>query len=192
MIDLSPFCSKGRLALMSPMSFGQYVYATNGHIAVRVPLFGEFEQAFYAMGKALDEYFLAPTGPFVSVDCPDIPLLPPQPEKPVCPECGGDGITVCDECGHESACNACDGKGHTYKGPEVPDQHSVSIFGNPIDAEYARLIGGLPGIMISPTIGNLGIIPVLYFRFDDGGEGLVAIIRNPYTLHHDINIGGKS
>ena len=37
-IDLQPFCGEDhdRWYLMKPLSFGDYTYATNGHIVIRV------------------------------------------------------------------------------------------------------------------------------------------------------------
>src|SRR5574337_601455 len=58
-IDLKKFCSKDRPKLLDPFSGGEFTYASNGHIAVRVPRCAEYaDNANYAeiLGRMIDRF----------------------------------------------------------------------------------------------------------------------------------------
>ena len=164
---LKKFVSHGdpRKYMRSPFNRGEWTYAANGHIAVRVPkidgveilpdkhapkLEGLFESAFF------DAYIALPT-------------LPPQEE---CSMCNGTGIAYeCEECdgdgefengSHTYTCKECDGSAQVaYSGGiAVSCRHCggtgakrnapMKVGGSHFDLFYLHLINGLPGGEIFP------------------------------------------
>lgn len=104
MIDLKPFCAKedeARLSLQSPWSRGEYTYATNGHIMVRV-----------ARRDDVPENEKAPAGEKIFDAAKSAGWLPvPACELPPdiqCELCHGTGEHECS-CGHLHECVDCKG-----------------------------------------------------------------------------------
>ena len=57
--DLQPFCSrdKTRTTLTQPFSFGEWTYATDGRIAVRVPRLFDFSEVDRAPNARIEQLF---------------------------------------------------------------------------------------------------------------------------------------
>lgn len=123
MNDLLPFCSRERHRsnLSYPFVIGDFTYATNGHVAVRVP--GEHgvpatEKAPRSIIGMFEEAEARSFRPFVPVEAPQI-------VRDVCADCRGRGFTtqcaVCegegehtcddDRCGCTHECGNCSGRG---------------------------------------------------------------------------------
>lgn len=121
--DLQKFCSDEdtRYYLRAPFSRGDFTYATDGYIGVRVPRIADvtneegpdFEKLMSSTAPAVN------TQPFPAV------VVPPRGPKPLrpckdcdglgyikqCSHCQGQGETDCYACGHECGCEHCDGSG---------------------------------------------------------------------------------
>ena len=175
--------SDPREYMRAPFTRGDWTYATNGHIAVRVQ---KIEHVKMLDGKLLvdiEELFSSSR----SDDFVDMPSLPQAEECPECngsgvaykcPQCDGDGefehgshTYCCKECvgtgqvqdgyGEEEVCEACSGTGMARYQP-------IKVGARYFDLVYLRLISELPGVKFSPG----GTSGRGYFVFD-GGEGIL-------------------
>lgn len=116
--DLLPFCDEKRLGMFSPFSVGDFTYATDHKVVVRVPRVadvGPIKTAPNVVGLFAQQFRTAGEG---------VPLpeeLPPLETKPcpecdgakrikVCPFCDGSGEVECDM-GHKHNCPDCESKG---------------------------------------------------------------------------------
>ena len=163
-IDLKNFCSadESRLYLMSPFNYKEATFATNGHIAVRVPM-GSYPDKH----KALTEDTL---DRLVASCVRDVPMLSldelalPSPVEGKCRFC----VYWVDS----KDCDECDGTGREWI------TQSVKIGIKDFDAKYIRLIATLPVAMIesTPTEGDPAT-----FKFD-GGCGCLMPLRGPYKI----------
>ncbi len=110
MIDLMLYCATkadSRKALQQPFRFGPYVYATNGHIAVRVTADGMDYPEGVELGQRIDA--MMDEGPEAADQYVPVPV-PADPWMIVCPDCLG-------EKREPQECPDCHGKGeveHTY------------------------------------------------------------------------------
>lgn len=171
MIDLKLFCGDNdiRYYLNAPFSEGEFTYATNGHILIRVARRGdvaEVDDKSSMKGKC--EKLFA-DNPFVAaVPIPDIPPM----VKADCHCCNGDGA-------HEYKCSGappyecgeCDGTGKQMDEPgDTPFPH-VEVSGIHFAPAYLRLIKTLPNYQFSPIEEKASP-----FKFD-GGDGLLMPMR---------------
>jgi len=124
-IDLIAFCGKNdiRSYLNAPATIGDYTYASNGHLMVRVPKLQGVETADFdffnaAIAKLEAALGLTPTAiqrldgcNFKHVPCE---YCKKQGFRFNCPECNGDGAVdlETDYSNYEVDCNTCIGKGH--------------------------------------------------------------------------------
>ncbi len=185
---LKRFAANGsdpREYMRAPFSRGEWTYATNGHIAVRVPKIDGVEILPEKHIPRIEGLFKSSSDAFI-----DMPILP-QPEN--CQMCNGTGIAhECPDCDgdgefehglHTYKCKECDGSGQVTAGYEdynempcrrcagtgvarfKPVQVGVSHF----DLYYLILINGLPGLKFSPGAGRMDMA---YFMFD-GGDGIL-------------------
>lgn len=108
-----------KYATDKPWIFDGHIYATNGRVAVRMPVSGHNNEGVFPPVKDLDwtttrfseESFFAPNpGPAivnpVCVECKGKGKV----ETITCPDCKGDGTQECD-LGHEHDCENCEGIG---------------------------------------------------------------------------------
>ena len=171
MIDLKPFCGDNdiRYYLNEPFSEGEFTYATNGHILIRVPRRDDAKEVEAdSMKNRLPKMFA--DNPFLlPVEIPDIP---PMVEGD-CDCCNGEG-THDYKCGNAPpyACGECNGTGKQMT--ELGDTQWPEIeVGNAAFApKYLRLIKTLPGIQFSPNTRDHSAA----FKFD-GGDGLLMPMR---------------
>ena len=117
-IDLTQFCERNgfRLWMTEPFGIGEYTYASNGVILVRVPW--SVWPSYYLPEEARPASF-----PTVmewldgSPAMAPIPAIPPGPYYETCFMCGGSG-EVQSDCGDIEECEECDGEGviekHTF------------------------------------------------------------------------------
>lgn len=175
MIDLQQFCGKDetRPYLMKPFTFGDFSYATNGHIMVRVPKRAGVEPPSKSFNpeKPLEGLEQA------SFAAPKF-KLPPQPSGDTeCEACDGRGYEHnCPDC--ECMCRACDGSGSAA----VEGNYSTAYEGVNFALRYVRKMLALPSIEIAKPKDQDA--PLL-FRFE-GGVGAVMPMRGSATNHVEV------
>lgn len=136
MIDLKPFCERAdsyRDYLHQPWSRGAFTYASNGHIAIRVPRRDDVPENEKApdVEKIFRENGVEDSA---TTSLPDVNVSAlPKPTIKMrrcrrcrgtrylrkCDECGGEGTLECD-LGHDHECETCDSKG-TFHAGETDD-----------------------------------------------------------------------
>lgn len=188
------FCDLEREALCAPFSLGEYTYATNGHLLVRVPRLAgvpEWDALNEKAAVMFDGIDFATLNAAL-VEIPDFQ----QPETEKCPACKGAGkITRCPECGgsgyiefetdyndYEVVCESCHGHGTTIGDEQICDccngtgtkkvikRIDVGCAG--FSSHYLAMLKELPGVLIAPA----GLDRPAYFKWDDG-DGLLMPMR---------------
>lgn len=189
-IDLQPFCALPnsiREYLEHPFRYGDWTYATNGYILVRVPAVeGDAPIAADGVVKMsqghLENILAAPL-----CDATFAPLrvnLPPI-EMRECMTCGGSGIWKDDPApGMFTKCDDCDGSG------KVEKETSVSIAGVFFSAKYIAQIAALPEAEL-PTNpihprDRWDVTPCP-FRFSGGIGALMPMVREAAVHLGDIS-----
>ena len=177
-----------RKYMRSPFTRGEWTYATNGHIAVRVPKIDGVEILPEKHIPALESLFQSVGGNgFIA-----LPWMPPLEECLLCsgtgiayecPECDGEGefehgthSYCCKECGGSgqveygsagvSACRHCGGTGAKRNAP-------AKVGGSHFDLFYLHLINGLPEAKFSPGGDRMDMARFVF----DGGEGILMPMR---------------
>ena len=181
-IDLQLFCGNDevRTYINAPFRRGDFTYATNGHVLVRVPAIdGDAlagidnpvsESALYHILTAHPDPIFAP----LRIG------LPEQTSKP-CEVCGGTGVWKDDPApGMYTTCDNCDGE------KTINVITSVSVNGVHFDIKYIKLVAALPGaeFSINPIKSSMkswrDFVPCP-FRFD-GGIGALSSMRSAGDL----------
>lgn len=197
-IDLKKFCDPERPALVRPFTHGEFTYATNGRVLVRVakcdnepnlpgvPTMESAESVLYVVGIVTEWQPLSVEIPPMRYnDCPDCKGFGKFDK---CHDCSGEGVIECCSCGHEkncrsckgegvfpssngkTACKDCDGKG------KVEDPPSVQLGYDHVCSKYLALIAELPNVVIAPNVhGHIRQIP---FKFN-GGIGAIMPRTRP-------------
>lgn len=169
MVDLKKFCGTDtwRTYLHEPFSRGEYTYATNGAIIVRVPLVAEIGE---------DPRTPNPEKIFAPMPAdgwrPLRVALPTVAQTEVCGSCYRGFEHDCPDC--TCVCDECGGSG------EVEQKFSTDIGGVIFDVKYIRMIAELPGVEICVTDGK----SPTFFRFD-GGVGALMPMRSRLENHID-------
>lgn len=175
MINLKQFCANvvdepQRSDISQPFSSGEFTYATNGHIAVRVARRDDAVEAIEVEASTIKR---AATLCKIFDEAKDQPLKPfslklPEPLPLVeCTECEGDGRPDhdCPTC--ECTCDACDGLG------KIEQRRRFRFVGFDLQEKYLRQLAVLPGLNIGTPPNSAA--PVL-FSFD-GGLALLMPMR---------------
>jgi hypothetical protein len=174
MLDLQQFCSTDtfRFNLHKPFRRNGHVYATNGHILVRVA----DDERYEISDKIATEKVLAKLDSAKFIPAPAVNLPPKAPtQKETCTHCDGLGTQHdCLDCSCE--CDACEGKGTVDNRPEI----STSLCGQYFALDYIRQLYDLPDLEIAPD----SVEPML-FRFT-GGIGALMPRRNASKTHIEI------
>lgn len=180
-IDLQPFCSKdeARYYLHTPFSFGDFTYATNGHLLVRVPRLADIS---------------APDGPITSASVESVlvchegatfssipPFALPAHEMIECDWCEGSGKDEFFDDLADDKCDECAGTG------KMPRPRTMTVRGVIFDADYIARIAALPGALFSdaPAPGSKpgnGPQKPTPFKFD-GGVGCIVPCWQAFALH---------
>lgn len=189
--DIKKFCgaSYDPRKLDRLYRFNGFIYATNGHIAVRIPNSPEcacVDDQEWFIGPKIEAYFAAPaeseyTKFYIELPTPD-----------ACDCCDGKGmVSDCPDCdggtfihgNHEYDCKECDGSGEvpgnkrdcfSCDGAGLDLRSYISYGGSGFMHRYMRLIKGLPNIEIAV---HPDPIKPAKFRFD-GGEGVLMTMRD--------------
>jgi hypothetical protein len=161
MIDLTKFCSDSerRPTLQKPFTFGDFTYATDGAICVRVQALPDAELATKSSPAAHKLFDDIGGHSFFGIEDLQFPRETHTTED-------------CDRCQHEcptcecwQGCEHCDGEGRVVRIESDP----IVINGVPFDPHYIRLIKDLPSVEFAkePKVGKAA-----RFKFE-GGDGLV-------------------
>ena len=166
MIDLRQFCSTDpdpkRANLRAPWTRGEYTYATNGWVALRVPAQAD-----------VPENPAAPNGARIFEQLPGasaqyVPLAPVAlPLATACPDCFGTGLVAC-------RCSTCDNE-HVKPCTSCPVEKLRLGTGDNsavYNGVWIRRLATLPGCEICPC----GQGEPAHFRFE-GGDGLIMPLR---------------
>lgn len=162
-LDLAPFCSfdttmrftRAGGYLSKPFSFGDYTYATNGHVAIRVPRREDVAENADAPNLTIQPLF-AKADDFVMASLPSIDLSNVAVAKCAtcrgrksgveCPYCRGTGEHQCD-CDHcEMDCDECHGEGIEYRDRSGEQVNCADCEGTGIAKDKRRVFfdHGLP------------------------------------------------
>ena len=167
--DLKRFCSTDeyRQHLHQPWSAGEWTYATNGHIAVRVPRLDgvpENDKAPTANILKIFDFQMPPMRPLNIVELPTA-------EETECEECDGRGRQhTCPDCQCPCPCQKCDGSG------VVLGKQCVLIGTTYFDVKYIRLLFDLRASVPVEIKGNpmpfifdggVGVLMALFWRYGD-------------------------
>ena len=160
MIDLRPFCANEfevRIGLHKPWRDGAWVYATNGHMVVRVPANTQDAppRNSATQPKNPPEMF----SKFLDGMEGDFLLLPPLPADVVCDFCGGGGAA---DDGDE--CPECFGTEHAFTYFALGDAG--------YNLHYLHLFSALPQVRIR-TQGTKTAAALIF----DGGQALLMPMR---------------
>lgn len=190
--ELKSFCDSDRHAMKQPFSIGNYTYATDGHICIRVKRLNEINENEYAPNpnkilvwdhNKIEKWFDLPK--YNLDDFSYCSACQGTGKATECEECEGAGEIECESCSHKSDCNSCDGSGGypggdnicysckgtkkdtKYKGVEWRGKETL------IAIKYLIMLGDLKECKIS----DKGVhSDAIRFKFD-GGEGLLMPLR---------------
>lgn len=174
-MDLQIYCGNDFLRdyLSKPFTAGEFTYATNGHIMVRLPKLDSIPKQtkegvdWNAPLKGLDEATFSPLSHSAI----------PEHALGECEKCDGRGSKHdCPDC--ECGCDGCNGSGFGY--PKI----STTIRGAIYDMRYVAMMLSLPGVEVADKTAKE--MPLL-FKFD-GGVGAIMPRRAEHPEHIQIEL----
>lgn len=114
---LQKFCSidESRPIITKPFTRGEFTYATDGHIGIRVPALPEFPHNDLAPKIEerwidIDAYSEYAPPDLSTTTFPETPT-DEELESIKCDKCDGEGEIYCHHCGYENECKECSGEG---------------------------------------------------------------------------------
>jgi len=158
-IDLKPFCGSApsRSAIQEPFSQGDFTYATNGHVAIRVPRLADVPD--HPGAPTMERLWVKPAQVKAHAV---MPAALPEPSYIQCVECEGQGrVHTCPDC--TCVCDWCNGEGREEQ------TKWVLVVRRAVSTQTARLLLTLPNLRAAEVTN---IDPRLWFEFD-GGTGIV-------------------
>ena len=161
MIDLKLFCLTDKTrskAIGQPWSDGEFTYATDAAIIVRVPRLSDVPENPNAPTSAVAAriFETATDGKWSAL--PEFTA----PKYVTCENCGGGGNCDCPDCVDTHTCGICHGTGEKLE--KLP---SVKFGEQLVSPKYLALLATLPGVRLANAVETL---KPLHFKFD-GGEG---------------------
>ena len=186
---LLKFCKDaGRETMRLPYSIGDYTYATDDIILIRVPRMPEYSENPKAPDPEKIEYERNPekwysVGDIKKLKSADCDFCGGEGKNFVCPECDGHGTVWLSNNYSEYPgidCNSCDGKGKIAFCEEcngtgkVFQQTLMDFHGVTFDQNYLALLSELPNC----EIGLISKTAATPFRFD-GGSGIIMPMKYP-------------
>ena len=197
-MDLTKFCRPDdvRDICRRPHTDGEFVYATNGHYAVRVnaadysgdaPLMDDTKSmnTLHNFFSNIESKTFTAFPSFIVPELVTCGVCGGAGTVCECPECLGTGEDICRCCGGYVDCDNCSGDGHIegddescrecFGEGEVPVNRDWSVpFGSSLaNFRYLQLFQSLPNVEAS--ISQFDESPIR-FRFD-GGYGVLMPIR---------------
>jgi hypothetical protein len=200
-VDLQRFCSRDddlREYLRKPWAHKGYLYASNGHICVRIPAPDQAAAVFpHKVAESAAGLFdrehggHAPLPAFDPAKSCDLCGGTGRTRRAKCPECDGEGEFShgthwydCRECDSEGVVDASDGEGEPCDCGACDGLGARQTFarlapGIGYDARYLAWIKALPGAMfvIGSSVDNTSGTRPAHFIFD-GGEGVLMPMRD--------------
>jgi hypothetical protein len=167
---LNQFCSNDvtRVGMDKPFSQGDYTYATNGHVIIRIARNNDIPENQKAPKMtALDADFNKSITEWFGI--PDIGEI----SETVCKECNGLGVTfICFECEgggevcpqtdfndyDEQMCMSCDGTGTLSKDKWLKMAKSVYVKEKPADGETCENCNGTGKMFNDKSISINGVL----------------------------------
>lgn len=170
-IDLIKFCDKNIRAYKTPFSIEDFTYATNGKIAVRVPLIEGIEKANQETNPMnICEMFNDINWDFERINLSPI-VIPPS--EAINDDCMCDNGIIgghdCPTCFCERPCEYCEGTGVV----RIIKSQTVNIGKVPFDSYYLEMIMGLKNPMIPTDTKQSKAMPFVF----DGGCGILMPLR---------------
>ena len=164
MIDFSLFCARdGKLS--TPSTVEEHTYATDGFIAIRVPIINGYD-AFPGNTKTMLSIFASE--PQTYEPLPDFD--DPGEQDRDCNFCGGSGQDrergECRCCGEPYDCEYCK-EGKVAKHPKGVVWHNRRL-----NEFYLQKIATLPGVEMSPEGSPFDLV---HFRFTGGRGALMPM-----------------
>lgn len=180
-IDLQSFCGADdiRKWLRAPFSGGEFTYATDGRIAVRVPRRSDAPELtdpkFAKAPEVLDKWFAGiAAAEFESTASIVLPDTIEKCEDVECDSCDARGYDHdCPEC--TCVCAECGGSGRVRDVEKI----SIEALGAIWRLPFLRKVLSIPGLEIASTPRGDGR-PAL-FRFDGGFAALMPLHRHYET-----------
>lgn len=163
-----------RVYIGSPFYHEGYAYATDGHLAVRIPS-EPFEDEKWKADKkeTVLKAFAREGGEWWTLT----PPLESPIEEVECDKCGGNGWRECGECGHENDCLDCDTTGR------ILTRASTEVAGVLFDVKTLGRVWKLKGFAL--RVREVDPMAAHLFRFN-GGSGVVMPIRRKFETHIDV------
>lgn len=172
-IELQQFCSREetRPYICQPFSLGEFTYATNGHIIVRVARRADAGEQDILKQGSVDKVLACHAGAefktFPTLSIPDAVREP-------CERCDGTGKehADCDCCTHK--CENCDGEG------SCASRRSIAVGDVSFNVDYLLQLQKLPGFAFhrKPVVG-IHPTPFIF----DGGIGSIMPLRSNHAIH---------
>lgn len=189
-----PFCAKEavRYQIDAPWKHADYVYATDGRVAVRVRDTSNRPEPDSSMVPPAYKVF-ANFPPICETPLPVLALIKVKCDDCrgrgfvliYCSECHGTGEVECDKCGHATSCDDCnDGKVRSNKpcpmcvDGKVDSTDDAKIGENLIAGKYLALLSTLKNIRFGAAKINAPV-PFTFDALGGLGEGIIMPTRTP-------------
>jgi len=173
-VNLEPFCAPSIPQLREPFSIGDFTYAANGHIMVRIPRRPGIPEADKDWRRQLEGGILANlTAALADRSYGPLPLYGDHPGTPPtecgwcdgsgkvvkCADCDGDGEVMCGECGGDRECETCEGCGsvpsvaadaQACRGCNGSGRQGIARYPtHDFDIKYIAMISALPDLQVA-------------------------------------------
>lgn len=201
---LLQFCDSVRNDLIAPINIGEYTYASNGHIAIKVPRDSQYKENAVDYLKVLPTFFVSEKEDLYI----DVPKIEPSSIEIKCKSCDGTGkFNECTDCGGTGEVNWSSDSGYEYYDDcvmcggtgrisgsqiicedcngvgKINEDKIVELF-DPIwiNARLLSIVAKLPNVKMAPNV-NKPLSPI-QFKFD-GGMGLIMPCRKPQSTKEE-------
>jgi hypothetical protein len=165
---------ESRIYIGSPFYADGFAYATDGHLAVRIPSESfEAERWTDRNKETVLKAFAREGGQWWTIT----PPLESPIEEVACSTCSGTGTHECHACYHEDDCSDCDGTG------KQQTSASTEIAGVLFNVATLGRVWKLRGFALK--VHEVDALSAHLFRFNGGG-GVIMPIRRKMETHIDV------
>lgn len=182
-MNLMPFCSRDetRPYLLQPWSIGDFTYATDGHICIRIPRDPSIADADHKAVPLAQQLFVDHACNEHSV-APVIDVPQSDDDDNECETCQGRGhLHDCPDC--ECECRDCRGTGYEEPGRGLSYGFGPAIFAGRVLIKMKDL----PGL----RFGRPDATKPMHFIFD-GGEGVIMPMRGKNVTHIELGAAAEA